>query len=95
MVDFKTAPGERRRQGDRCILGLDVGSTTTKAVLVRVDDDRILASDYLRTNGDPVRASRDPATEPPDAAGGPCRPDIRSSAWASRVPADRSPGCTP
>jgi len=58
MVDFKTAPKGKAKDGDHCILGLDVGSTTTKAVLVRVDDDQILASDYLRTNGDPVRASR-------------------------------------
>ncbi|MBA4396908.1 MAG: activase, partial [Syntrophus sp. (in: bacteria)] len=58
MVDFKSAPRGKAKDGDRCILGLDVGSTTTKAVLVRVDDDLILASDYLRTNGDPVGASR-------------------------------------
>ncbi|MBN2353121.1 MAG: hypothetical protein JXD23_11170 [Spirochaetales bacterium] len=44
--------------GDRCLLGLDVGSTTTKAVLVRSADDALLASVYLRTNGDPVAASR-------------------------------------
>ncbi|MDP2892044.1 MAG: acyl-CoA dehydratase activase, partial [Bacillota bacterium] len=43
---------------DVCILGLDVGSTTTKAVLVRKCDKAILASVYLRTNGDPVSASR-------------------------------------
>jgi predicted CoA-substrate-specific enzyme activase len=58
MVDFKSVPRGQAREGDRCILGLDVGSTTTKAVLMRIDDDRILASDYLRTNGDPVGASR-------------------------------------
>jgi predicted CoA-substrate-specific enzyme activase len=58
LVDFKTTPRGKAQEGDSCILGLDVGSTTTKAVLVRVGDDRILASDYLRTNGDPVGASR-------------------------------------
>lgn len=42
---------------DECILGLDVGSTTTKAVLLRKNDDLILASEYLRTNGDPIHAS--------------------------------------
>jgi activator of 2-hydroxyglutaryl-CoA dehydratase len=41
-----------------CILGLDVGSTTTKAVLIRKSDDKMLASIYLRTNGNPVEASR-------------------------------------
>ncbi|MCK4641440.1 MAG: activase [Candidatus Marinimicrobia bacterium] len=47
------------RDGDKCILGLDVGSTTTKLVLLRESDLKILASEYLRTNGDPVRASRE------------------------------------
>lgn len=45
------------KTGDRCIIGLDVGSTTTKAVILRVDDNALLASVYLRTNGNPVRAS--------------------------------------
>jgi predicted CoA-substrate-specific enzyme activase len=58
MVEFKTAPRGKAKRGDRCILGLDVGSTTTKAVLVRMIDDQIIASDYLRTSGDPVRAAR-------------------------------------
>jgi len=46
------------KEGDVCILGLDVGSTTTKAVLMRCEDKAILAGVYLRTNGDPVGASR-------------------------------------
>ena len=46
------------RAGDDCVLGLDVGSTTTKAVLVRRGDNAILEVIYLRTNGDPVGASR-------------------------------------
>jgi len=45
------------RPGDKCILGLDVGSTTTKAVLLRADDNKIIAGEYLRTNGNPVGAS--------------------------------------
>ncbi len=40
------------------ILGLDVGSTTTKAVLIRADNNRIVSDVYLRTEGDPVKASR-------------------------------------
>ena len=44
-------------EDDECILGLDVGSTTTKAVLIRIKDNAILASEYLRTNGNPVAAS--------------------------------------
>jgi predicted CoA-substrate-specific enzyme activase len=58
MVEFKTMARGIIQSGDICILGLDVGSTTTKAVLVRKRDDVILASVYLRTNGDPVGASR-------------------------------------
>ena len=42
---------------DECILGLDVGSTTTKAVIIRKTDSKILASEYSRTNGDPIYAS--------------------------------------
>jgi predicted CoA-substrate-specific enzyme activase len=59
LVDFKTAPHGTIASGDRCVLGLDVGSTTTKAVLLRCADNVIVASVYLRTNGDPVRASRE------------------------------------
>jgi len=46
------------RDGDHCILGLDVGSTTTKIVALRESDLKIVASEYLRTNGDPVGASK-------------------------------------
>ena len=57
-VTFKTLERGRITSGDVCILGLDVGSTTTKAVLLRKSDKALLASIYLRTNGDPVGASR-------------------------------------
>jgi len=58
MVEFKSVKKGRVEPGDTCLLGLDVGSTTTKAVLLRKADNAILASVYLRTNGDPVGASR-------------------------------------
>ena len=58
MVKFKTIERGNIKPGDICILGLDVGSTTTKAVLLRKDDNSILASIYLRTNGDPIGASK-------------------------------------
>ncbi len=58
QVEFKTIETGRIQTADTCILGLDVGSTTTKAVLMRKSDDAMLASVYLRTNGDPVGASR-------------------------------------
>jgi len=45
--------------GDKCILGLDVGSTTTKAVLMRQSDDAILGKVYLYTHGNPVKAAKE------------------------------------
>jgi predicted CoA-substrate-specific enzyme activase len=58
-VEFKSIETANVQPADICILGLDVGSTTTKAVLMRESDDAMLASVYLRTNGDPVGASRE------------------------------------
>jgi len=58
QVDFKTIRRVRVEPDDVCILGLDVGSTTTKAVLIRKKDDALLADVYLRTGGDPVGAAR-------------------------------------
>jgi len=58
QVEFKTMATGQLQPGDDCILGLDVGSTTTKAILMRTADNTILASIYLRTDGDPVGASR-------------------------------------
>jgi predicted CoA-substrate-specific enzyme activase len=57
-VEFKTIAWGNIQSGDVCLLGLDVGSTTTKAVLMRKADNAMLASIYLRTSGDPVSASR-------------------------------------
>ena len=57
-VTFKPSVRGTTHAGDECIIGLDVGSTTTKAVVLRTSDNAILASVYLRTNGDPVGASR-------------------------------------
>ncbi|MBD3241711.1 MAG: activase [Chitinivibrionales bacterium] len=58
LVEFKEHPRGQARDGDRCVVGLDVGSTTTKAVLMRTADEAVVAATYLRTNGDPVSASR-------------------------------------
>ncbi len=58
-VRFESLARGRASAGDRLLLGLDVGSTTTKAVLIREDDHALVSSVYLRTNGDPVQASRD------------------------------------
>ncbi len=56
-VQFKSFVSGTAQAGDICILGLDVGSTTTKGVLMRKEDNSVLASEYLRTNGDPIFAS--------------------------------------
>ncbi len=58
-VEFKSMPYGQPVQADKCIVGLDVGSTTTKAVILRLSDEKILKSVYLRTNGNPVSASRE------------------------------------
>lgn len=58
LVRFEERPRGKAEQDDRTILGLDVGSTTTKGVIMRCRDKAILAADYLRTDGDPVGASR-------------------------------------
>jgi predicted CoA-substrate-specific enzyme activase len=58
LVTFRTVDIGTANKGDKCIIGLDVGSTTTKAVLLRADDNKVLGSIYLRTNGNPVEATR-------------------------------------
>ncbi len=58
-VSFKSIEHAKPKDGDICILGLDVGSTTTKAVLLDKATDRMLATVYLRTNGNPVEAARE------------------------------------
>ena len=58
LVSFKSMNKDTVKSGDECVMGLDVGSTTTKAVLLRRADKAVLASVYLRTNGDPIQASR-------------------------------------
>ena len=45
------------RPGMHFILGVDAGSTTTKAILLDRDSGRIAARCYLRTHGNPVRAT--------------------------------------
>ncbi len=75
MVEFKTIGMGNIKPGDACILGLDVGSTTTKAILLRKKDNSILASIYLRTNGDPIGASRNCYQNILDQIKGKVKPD--------------------
>ncbi|MCL2094129.1 MAG: acyl-CoA dehydratase activase [Treponema sp.] len=52
-------PVAQARVGGRYILGVDGGSTTTKAALVDMERDEIVASHYGRTHGDPVKALKE------------------------------------
>ena len=47
-----------RTENKTFILGVDAGSTTTKAVLMNPDDEAVAASCYLRTLGNPVFATK-------------------------------------
>jgi predicted CoA-substrate-specific enzyme activase len=59
LVVFESIPESTAHDDDELILGLDVGSTTTKAVALRIKDDAIVAKTYLRTNGNPIAAARE------------------------------------
>ncbi|MDR1971928.1 MAG: acyl-CoA dehydratase activase [Treponema sp.] len=52
-------PGGKVVRGRSYILGVDGGSTTTKACLVDAETDEIAASHYGRTHGDPVKALKE------------------------------------
>ena len=41
------------------VLGLDAGSTTTKAILLDPATNGVVASHYTRTKGDPIAATRE------------------------------------
>jgi len=56
-VTFKEVLTKKPNEGEECILGLDVGSTTTKAVIISVSDNMIIGKVYLRTNGNPIEAA--------------------------------------
>lgn len=58
FVDFKPSAPEAFDPSAEYVLGLDVGSTTTKAVLMNRATTRVVSSVYLRTNGNPVEASK-------------------------------------
>ncbi|MDR1506365.1 MAG: acyl-CoA dehydratase activase [Treponema sp.] len=55
---FEKSDG-RVQAGRRYILGVDGGSTTTKACLVDMETDEVAASHYGRTHGDPVKALKE------------------------------------
>lgn len=57
-VQVITAPPRRAPPNEPMILGVDAGSTTTKAILLDPSTLAVVASHYARTNGDPVAAAR-------------------------------------
>ncbi len=59
LVLFKKPQTADQHSPCQCVIGLDVGSTTTKAVLLSCSDSTILGSVYLRTNGNPIKASQE------------------------------------
>jgi predicted CoA-substrate-specific enzyme activase len=55
---FEKSEG-RVRADRRYVLGVDGGSTTTKACLMDMETDEVVASHYGRTHGDPVKALKE------------------------------------
>jgi len=55
---FNSSDG-KVQAGRKYILGVDGGSTTTKACLVDMESDEVVASHYGRTHGDPVKALKE------------------------------------
>jgi len=55
-VSYLTSPKGKVVAGREYILGVDGGSTTTKACLIDMETSEVTASFYGRTHGDPVKA---------------------------------------
>ncbi|MFX1397570.1 MAG: acyl-CoA dehydratase activase [Promethearchaeota archaeon] len=60
LVDFRVNPDLKINieEGGKYILGIDAGSTTTKAVLLNIEDKTVGAKEYLRTLGNPIAATK-------------------------------------
>ncbi len=60
LLDYRISTDNKLKieAGEKYILGIDAGSTTTKAVLFNANDDSIGASIYLRTLGNPILATK-------------------------------------
>ncbi len=60
LLDYRvnTDSNIKIRVGEKYILGIDAGSTTTKAVLFNISNDSVGASVYLRTLGNPIVATK-------------------------------------
>ena len=55
-VKYFEHPEKKVEKGHEYILGVDGGSTTTKACLIDIQTNEVVASYYGRTHGDPVKA---------------------------------------
>ncbi|WP_460049990.1 acyl-CoA dehydratase activase [Spirochaeta dissipatitropha] len=58
-VTYLDSPRGTVKVGGEYILGVDGGSTTTKACLIDIEDGTIVAEHYGRTHGDPVNALKE------------------------------------
>lgn len=58
-VSFLNPGNTKASPGGGYILGLDVGSTTTKGVLIREKDAVIEVNSYIYTNGNPIKAAKE------------------------------------
>jgi len=58
-VSYFSADQVKIVEGNEYILGVDGGSTTTKACLIDITSNQIAASHYGRTHGDPVKALKE------------------------------------
>jgi predicted CoA-substrate-specific enzyme activase len=58
QVTVIAAPPPQAAPAGPLVLGVDAGSTTTKAVLLDPATRSLVASHYARTNGDPIAATR-------------------------------------
>jgi len=72
LLDYRVKTDTEKKiiDGESYILGVDAGSTTTKAVLFNVSDGSVGASCYLRTIGNPVMATKNCITELMNHVGG-------------------------
>jgi len=60
LLDYRVQPNREKSviENGSYILGVDAGSTTTKAVLFNTDNGTVDASCYLRTLGNPIEATK-------------------------------------
>ncbi len=58
-VEVIPVPPQQPAPDGPMVLGVDAGSTTTKAVLVDAATKAVVATNYTRTRGDPVAATRE------------------------------------